>query len=305
MATPPTPKELMEEAAAWLAALDAGSATREEFEAWRAVDTRRAIAFAQVVDAFEQIERLRVVHDPLPKPSRLDRRNLLRGGMLAGSIALAGGTIAMQAAAREHAQTGIGERRTVVLEDGSRISLNTDTRISWRIKGATRALWLEHGEIGINVRAMAGPALRLSANGMRFDLASGTFNARREPESVALLVLDGTARSEARRLSEGTLAMAIGRDIAVHPAEAVAIERARSWRNGQLVFEGESLDYVVAEFNRYLNDKLVVADPQLSRIRLGGRFTNTDASELLKALEASFGIHARRAENGAIMLTAN
>lgn len=299
----------MEEAAGWLAALDAGSATREEFEAWRAADSRRAVAFAQVVDAFEQIERLRAVHEPLPRQparaSRLNRRNLLRGGMLAGGIALAGGTIAMQAAAREHAETGVGERRTVVLEDGTRVLLNTNTRISWRIKGTTRALWLEQGEIGLDVRALAGPALQLSANGTRFELKPGTFNARREPESVSLLVLKGTANAEAQAVREGTLAQVIGRNVAVHPAEAVAIDRARSWQNGQLVFEGESLDFVVAEFNRYLDDKLVVADPALSRIRLGGRFTNTDPTELLKALNASFGIHARRGDSGTIILTAS
>lgn len=294
----------MEEAARWLAALDAGSTTREEFEAWRAADTRRAIAFAQVVDAFEQIEPLRAVHEPLPRPSRLNRRNLLRGGMLVGGIALAGGTVAMQAAAREHAETGVGERRTLVLEDGTRVALNTDTRISWRIKGATRSLWLEQGEIGLDVRAMAGPALRLSANGMRFDLKPGTFNARREPETVALLVLNGGASTETRTVGAGALAQVVGRDVAIHPAEAVAIDRARSWKNGQLVFEGESLDFVVAEFNRYLADKLVVGDPRLSRIRLGGRFTNTDPAELLKALEASFGIHARRGDSGTIVLTA-
>lgn len=295
----------MEEAARWLAALDAGSATREDFEAWRAADSRRAVAFAQVVDAFEQIKPLRAVHEPLPKPSRLNRRSLLRGGMLAGGIALAGGTFVMQAAAREYAETGVGQRRTVMLEDGTRVSLNTDTRISWRIKGATRSLWLERGEIALDVRAMAGPALLLSANGMRFDLEPGIFNARREPETVALLVLKGAARSEHERAGEGAVARVIGRDLAVRPAEAVAIDRARSWRNGQLVFEGESLDFVVAEFNRYLDDKLVVADPKLSRIRLGGRFTNTDPAELLKALEASFGIHSRRAESGTIMLAAS
>lgn len=293
----------MEEAAAWLAALDAGSTTREEFDAWRAADTRRAIAFAQVVDAFEQIERLRVVHDPLPKPSRFNRRSLLRGGVLAGGAAVAGGMVAMQAAAREHASTGIGERRTVVLEDGTRVALNTATRISWRIKDGTRALWLEDGEIGLDVRAQAGPSLRLSANGMRFDLKPGIFNARREPESVALLVLKGTANADNAPVAEGALARAIGRDVAVQPAEAVAIDRARSWKNGQLVFEGESLDFVVAEFNRYLGNKLVVADPKLSRVRLGGRFTNTDPAELLKALRSSFGIQARRGDSGAIMLT--
>ncbi|MEE4452217.1 FecR family protein [Novosphingobium resinovorum] len=305
MATPPKPSELIEEAAAWLAALDAGSATREDFEAWRAADSRRAVAFAQVVDAFEQIEPLRVVHEPLPKPSRLNRRNLLRGGVLAGGIAIVGGTVAMQAAAREHAETGVGERRSIVLEDGTRLLLNTDTRLSWRIKGTTRSLWLERGEIGLDVRTAAGPALRLFANGMHFDLRSGSFNARREPETVALLVLQGTASSDGRQVAAGALAQVIGRDLAVRPAEAVAIDRARSWKDGQLVFEGESLDFVAAEFNRYLENKLVVADPSLSRIRLGGRFTNTDPVELLKALEASFGIHAHRSESGAIMLTAS
>jgi transmembrane sensor len=304
MATPPKPSKLMEEAAAWLAALDAGSATREDFEAWRAGDSRRAVAFAQVVDAFEQIEPLRAVHEPLPRPSRLNRRNLLRGGVLAGGIALAGG-VAMQAAAREHAETGVGETRAVVLEDGTRVSLNTDTRISWRIKGATRSLWLERGEIALDVRAVTGPPLRLSANGARFDLKPGTFNARREPETVALLVLKGAADTENRPVQTGALAQVIGRELAVAPAEAVAIDRARSWQSGQLVFEGESLDFVVAEFNRYLDNKLVVADPRLSRIRLGGRFTNTDPSELLNALGASFGIHARRSESGTIMLSAS
>ncbi|WP_443210143.1 FecR/PupR family sigma factor regulator, partial [Sphingobium sp. ba1] len=37
----------MEEAAGWLAALDAGSVTPQAFEQWRAADPRHAIAFAQ------------------------------------------------------------------------------------------------------------------------------------------------------------------------------------------------------------------------------------------------------------------
>lgn len=301
----------MEDAAEWLAAMDAGTASRQDFEAWRAGDPRRAVAFAQVVDACQQIDRLRAVHERAPAPpQRLSRRTLMRAGAIAGGTAVAGGFLAVSAAARDHAATAVGERRTLILDDGTRVEMNTDTRISWRIKDGARSIWLEAGEIALDVRAPAGtrPDLRLSANGTDFNLRGGLFNARLQPESLDLLVLSGQAEMEGgarKTVKAGTFAQVIGRNISVRPAEPVALDRAQSWKNGQLVFEGESLDFVVAEFNRYLTDKLLVADPKLSRIRLGGRFTTTDPKDLLAALRASFGVHAQRSESGAIMLTAS
>ena len=100
------------------------------------------------------------------------------------------------------------------------------------------------------------------------------------------------------------MARVIGQNVAIGPADPVTLDRARSWKDGQLVFEGESLDFVVAEFNRYLDPRIVIADPTLSRIRLGGRFTTTNPNDLLTALHASFGIRSQRSENGAITLTA-
>lgn len=298
----------MEEAAGWLAALDAGSVTPQAFEQWRAADPRHAVAFVQVAQAFEQVERLRAVEDrpaePVPAPA-INRRRMLRAGVLAGGASVAGALLAVRATARDHAETAVGERRGLVLDDGTRIELNTGTRISWRTDEKGSRVWLEQGEIGLTVPAAPRGRLELEAGGARFSLGAGRFNARQQPESFDLLVLDGVADSvRGGRMETGAMARVIGQSVAVRPADMVTLDRARSWKDGQLVFEGESLDFVVAEFNRYLDRKIVIADPALSRIRLGGRFTTTDPADLLTALHASFGIRSQRSANGAITLTA-
>ena len=297
----------MEEAAGWLAALDAGSVTPQAFEQWRAADPRHAIAFAQVAHAFEQVERLRAVEDrpAEPAPTAINRRGMLRAGVLAGGASVAGALLAVRATAREHAETAIGERRALVLDDGTRIELNTGTRISWRIDKGDSRIWLERGEIGLTVPASLRGKLTLEAGSARFTLGAGSFNARQQPESFDFLVLDGMADSvRGDGLAAGAMARVIGQNVAIGPADPVTLDRARSWKDGQLVFEGESLDFVVAEFNRYLEPRIVIADPALSRIRLGGRFTTTNPNDLLTALHASFGIRSQRSENGAITLTA-
>jgi transmembrane sensor len=300
---------MMEEAAGWLAALDAGSVTPQAFEQWRAADPRHAVAFAQVAHAFEQVERLRAVEDrpaePAPAPA-INRRGMLRAGVLAGGASVAGALLAVRATAREHAETAVGERRALVLDDGTRIVLNTDSRISWRTDEKGSRVWLERGEIGLAVPSTQRGTVELEAEGARFRLGTGRFNARQQPESLDLLVLEGVADSvRGGQLKSGAMARVIGKTVAVLPADMVTLDRARSWNNGQLVFEGESLDFVVAEFNRYLDRKIVIADPSLSRIRLGGRFTTTDPADLLTALHASFGIRSQRSANGAITLTAS
>ncbi|WIW90532.1 DUF4880 domain-containing protein (plasmid) [Sphingobium sp. V4] len=299
---------MMEEAAGWLAALDAGSVTPQAFEQWRAADPRHAVAFAQVAHAFEQVERLRTFgdrHADLAPAPAINRRRMLQAGVLAGGASVAGALLAVRATAREHAETTVGERRGLVLDDGIRIELNTGTRISWRTDKERSRIWLERGEIGLTVPAAPRGKLELEAGGARFRLGFGSFNARQQPESFDLLVLDGAAESvRGGRLGAGAMARVIGQDVAVRPADTVTLDRARSWKDGQLVFEGESLDFVVAEFNRYLDPRIVIADPALSRIRLGGRFTTTDPNDLLAALHASFGIRSQRSANGAITLTA-
>lgn len=66
---------------------------------------------------------------------------------------------------------------------------------------------------------------------------------------------------------------------------------------------GQSLDYALAEMNRHLPNKIVIGDPNLSRLRLGGTSATTNPAEFLEALRTSFGVRATTGANGGIILT--
>jgi transmembrane sensor len=72
------------------------------------------------------------------------------------------------------------------------------------------------------------------------------------------------------------------------------IARRLAWHQGMLLFNGQSLTEVAAEFNRYNGRKLVVADPAVGRIRIGGYFRATDLDNFVRVLEGRFGIVAVR-----------
>ncbi len=65
-----------------------------------------------------------------------------------------------------------------------------------------------------------------------------------------------------------------------------------AWRRGEIVFNGMSLDMAVNEFNRYLGRKLVIGDPPIRRIRLGGRFFVDAPDSFLRSLRVGFDIEA-------------
>ncbi len=72
-------------------------------------------------------------------------------------------------------------------------------------------------------------------------------------------------------------------------------ERLRSitaWQSDEMLFTGQTLATVVEEYNRYLPRKIVIRDPALAQLRLGGRFNVHDPVGFLKALKESFGVQS-------------
>lgn len=79
------------------------------------------------------------------------------------------------------------------------------------------------------------------------------------------------------------------------------IERQMAWKNGMLIFRGERLVDALAEVERYAPVVFVVL-PELDDIRVGGYFRTGDVDGVLLALKESFGIEARRLEDGRVQL---
>lgn len=81
---------------------------------------------------------------------------------------------------------------------------------------------------------------------------------------------------------------------AVVELDSSEITRSLSWKEGKLVFAGESLEEVIQEITRHTKVKIDVLDPQLKSMRIGGQFQVGETDTLFHVLESGFGISVNK-----------
>jgi transmembrane sensor len=316
----PARKDIMETASLWFARLDSETADIDAFEAWRDADPSHAAAFARIAGVGFQLDRLkRLQPAPAAKSTEnpVNRRNLLMtagGGLV---LAAAGATAVSVATARASASTAVGGRQTVALPDGGQISLNTDSKASWKFDNDRRRIWLERGEIALLLPHDPRPCF-LYGGESEVRVGEGDLNVRLRGQALDLTVVKGacTVSASARHnasgdasatvpltVKAGEAVLAQTSNLHVRSLDAQDLQFISGWRSGELVFTGQTLGVAVAEYNRYLPRKMVILDAGLENIRLGGRFTARDPSDFLASLQSGFGIHVTRDASGATMLS--
>jgi transmembrane sensor len=294
MSTPDQTRRLRaaRDAARWLARIESGSIDEAAFERWRDADVTHQIAFARALAVWTQAVEETVEAPPI---RRVDRRMALRA-MAAGAACLivAGGGLTTKAYAWESASSRIGERKPIILPDGSRAMLNTDSKVSWRFSGSERRLWLDRGEIALDL--VPGSPIALEGMGEMAGLTAGRFNVRLQAHALDVTVFRGEAVAERRGVQSPArdnqrLLLSAARP-SIQPSSASAIIAATAWQQGEIIFDNEPLSAAVQEYNRYLYRKIVIADPLLTHIPIGGRFTSNDPASFLHALKLSLDIQA-------------
>jgi transmembrane sensor len=70
------------------------------------------------------------------------------------------------------------------------------------------------------------------------------------------------------------------------------LKRRIAWTDGWIWFSKAPLPEAVAEFNRYHREQLVLVDPALARLEVGGRFLSADLDSFIAALEQHFDVRA-------------
>jgi transmembrane sensor len=300
--------ELSGEAIDWLVALDCGTADEQAFDAWRNADPRHAAAFAQAAATWRRtadprlsvlLDRPAEVAPPEPDlaPPRMMSRRAVAASTLAALVGVGAGAF-MAWPSRAYAATAVGERRTIRLPDGSHAMLNTDTRVAWRF-GETRDFWVERGEAALLVRT--GQPFHLHSGPIEAGLSDGKFSLRLAPDGGQLLVLAGRAASGQGAIQAGnSLTVSNGKAL-VAAVSSDAIAAATAWQNGKIVFNGMTLDRALADFNRYLPEKIVLQQPDLASTQLGGEFLIDDPDTFLLALRESFDIDHRRQGNQVVL----
>jgi transmembrane sensor len=199
-------------------------------------------------------------------------------------------------------RTAIGERRIVNLEDGSTLTLNTDSRAVVRYRDHTRNVALLQGQglfevahdparpfvvqAGERKVTALGTAfdIRLSQDGVAVTLIQGRV-AVENTAPLSGLMPDSAARArKATILFPGDQLIATAADADAPVIHKTDLRRATSWREGRLLFENENLAQAVAEVNRYGGRRIVLDDPTLGTLRISGAFKTGNPDAFLDTL---------------------
>ncbi len=309
------PEVLRAEAAAlWCVRLCDGQMTstaRAQFTQWLTQDPRHRVAFDRAVAAWEEVHAaeatpellvLRVeALESLRRAQRARARRLLQGArtpwVLAASLVVAifFGMGVGWYLTPEQFSSGIGERRTVTLADGSSISLDASSAVRVRYSAAQRTLQLVRGRAKFKVaKDPARPFLVRAAD--REVIATGTeFSVEIVQREVRVVLYEGlvsvAGRGPRTPLSAGQEWIA-PTSLAQPRIEPVDSTRSLSWESGQLEFVDEPLAAAVERVNRYSRNPVLVGDPAAGKVRISGIFTAGDTRAFIEGVTAVYPLRA-------------
>jgi transmembrane sensor len=311
---------LSRNAAQWFVTLRAGPITPRvdaKFRRWLAADPAHEVDFERQELAWELAAELAndgeinaLVEDAQAAAAR--RRPPTRPFFLSWSAvavalaALAIGIVlfAQRPVGGETYIAGIGEQRTIVLPDQSRMILNTDTKVRVVFKRHVREIEIDHGEATFSVTHDPQRPFEVHAGGGLARALGTQFNVLAAAQGATVAVLSGkvavsiaavTERSTGAQSAILMQGQEASYDAAgVSPVHAAKAARIYAWHSGRIAFEDVDLEHALIEVNRYTRTPVVLEDPSLGTVRVSGVFRIGETDALLQALETAFGIRAER-----------
>lgn len=303
-------EEVQQQAAEWLTVLmsdEASEAEHAAWQRWRGADPEHERAW-QHIDAvsrrFNGLHRsaaAQALAGAQQQAVNGKRRQLLvwlgvaaGGGMLAAQTGTWDGVRALRADYR----TATGERREVVLDDGSVLSLNTGSAVNVRFDDKRRLIELLAGEILVSSGHGAGSAAPLVvATREGLVRALGTRFVVRQQDGVSTVeVFESAVEIRPRDSAGAPLLLAAGRGVAFsrHAPDAPhAVDAyADAWSRGQLIVDDVTLGDFLADLARY-RPGVIDCAPAVAQLRLSGVFPLADTQRILNMLPNSLPVQVR------------
>ena len=337
-----TGAERAEAAAVWAMRLADGElapGARRAFDAWIAADPLNSAAFEEVVGAWQTVDRYAtsvpimamrraaLAHAHRAAPRRRAGLPPAWAGIAACLVAVVAAAVLWLWTRPDSYQTGIGERRVVVLADGSRLSLDGDSVVQVRLTGDRRRLWLTKGRAKFDVAKDALRPFSVTA-GDKIVVATGTqFSVERLGGTVRVILYEGHVAvlrdsgaapapvevPVAHAMLPAERVLRPGYELALAPASSLrgdgdGAHLARidpvgtlGWESGLLVFSDEPLTTAVARVNRYLDHPLQLADDRTGELRISGVFHAGDIRAFADGLRV-FDVRTRRSPDGSSLI---
>ncbi len=291
-----------QDAIAWFVRLNdprASEADRRAFRAWIEADPEHERAMAETAALWGDLAApaARLGHGGWYRERSPERQGFGRLAALAACAALlvAGAALWRDPGLVDRAfadqATRPGERRDVVLADGTRMLLDGDTALSAALSATRRDVTLIRGRVWFDVAPDKTRPFVVRSGALDAQALGTAFAVDHDVESVTVEegqveVLAGGEQVTLRAAERTALAAGGGLDAPsrIDPAAAAA------WRRGLVAFDAAPLSEVAAELSRLEAGRVIIAGGDLRRLRLSGSFRADDPSGILEAMRGALSL---------------
>jgi len=300
---------LFTEATTWffrLSAEDITLAECEAFDHWLISSPQHAEAWQAVQQLYAALEApaKTIRQQGLPVSTKPIRRRF--SFAQAASVIMVCGSVLMvywQPDVLQNLQsdyhTATGEQRQIVLADGSKILLNTDSAVTVDVANTERKVRLLRGEAFFEVAHAPQRPFWVEAGVARARVTGTAFSVGRDVDAVTIAVVQGRVETSTEGSPGRITPLTAGesaryQDQQLAGVQHIDVQKTLAWRQGQLVFVQATLADVVAQINRYRPGRLLITDEQLKNRPITAVFSVNRLDDAVKALEQTFGVRARR-----------
>jgi transmembrane sensor len=307
------PDDVLDQAITWMVRLHSGYADEHAVQDclhWRKLHPLHEAAWQALQSnesTFSNLANLPGVPDGVARDSlermqhrQLGRRRLLQ--VLGTGLVIGGMGWQSQEQVRRWGadySTSVGQRRTVMLADGTRLQLNTNTAVDVAFTNSQRIITLLQGEIFIDTGPdEASPEGRRSfwvhTAQARLQALGTAFAVRQEDARTRLLVEQSSVlihQSAQQQL------VAAGEEYSISAEGSRKLQQsemdASAWTRGQLVARSLPLQALLTELARYQRG-WVSCSPQVAGLKVSGVFQLDDVDLALDALGDSLPVRVER-----------
>jgi transmembrane sensor len=307
------------EACAWIVRLHGAHRTPEleaGFRRWLEANPDNAAEFERVTAVWESAPHAsiaglpRIVHRERPAPN--PRRFAVAATLLifVGAAAFLGYRLQQD----PEYVTSIGEQRTVPLDDGSRIALNSNSRVQIEFTTEKRIVRLLQGEAFFEVAHNKERPFVVIAGENEVTAVGTAFEVRYEPDHIDVTLVEGkvnvtstaeppgarsrvsSSKSGLGKLTSSGYAMTAGERVRIAkgaPAkvDAPRLDAVTAWRRGEVMLDDTPLPDAVAEMNRYSKNPLIIDGNSIATLRVSGIYHTGDSEGFAQTVAQLYGLH--------------
>ncbi len=253
----------------------------------------------------EELKHLFPLPPSKPAPSKAVKS---AGITLAVAIAFAALVWLNPAYKNERFATAIGERRAVLLSDGSKLLLDSGTHvdISWRL--LSREVDLRAGQALFDVSSAVYRPFIVSAGLAKVEVLGTLFNVRRlDNDAVRVTLARGRVDVTAATAAQAPVTLSPGQQVDSIGGQLMSVakvdaSKAMAWKDDRIVFEQTPLNEAVSLLRHYRKASIELSDPSLAALKVTGVFEAHNVDLLLDLLPSILPVAVLQQGDGSVRI---